>query len=193
MQPEDNKTELYSKLLKGSLQNDRECQFKLYNLLSSKMYAVCLRYVKDREMAEDLLQEGFVKVFSNLEKYRGDGSFEGWVRKIFVNTAIEYYRKSTRMYPIVNLDHAVNDDNVIAFVDDLEVEDLMKMIHKLSPGYRTVFNLYVIEGYSHKEIAELLNITEGTSKSQLARARYLLQDMIVEIEKGDKKNEAIAK
>lgn len=193
MQPEDNKTELYSKLLKGSLQNDRECQYKLYSLLSSKMYAVCLRYVKDREMAEDLLQEGFIKVFSNLEKYRGDGSFEGWVRKIFVNTAIEHYRKSTRMYPIVNLDHAVNDDNVIAFVDDLEVEDLMKMIHKLSPGYRTVFNLYVIEGYSHKEIAEMLNITEGTSKSQLARARYLLQDMIVEVEKGDKKNEAIAK
>jgi len=146
------------------------------------MFAVCMRYAKDREAAEDILQEGWVKVFKNIEKYRGDGSFEGWVRRIFVNTAVEHYRKEAKMI-------AVSEEAEAYFVvhedvsDDLELADLMKCIQSLSAGYRTVFNLYVIEGYSHKEIAEQLNISEGTSKSQLARARYLLQKMIINTNK----------
>jgi RNA polymerase sigma factor (sigma-70 family) len=178
MQPNDQKVELYNKLIESCMNNNREAQYKLYSLLSGKMFAVCLRYAKNREAAEDLLQEGFVKVFTNIEKFRGDGSFEGWVRRIIVNTAVEYYRKSTKMYPMVNVDE-VNKDVIWEDTgDNLELEDVMKLINRLSTGYRTIFNLYVVEGYSHKEIAEMLDISEGTSKSQLARARYLLMEMV---------------
>jgi RNA polymerase sigma-70 factor (ECF subfamily) len=137
-----------------------------------------LRYAKDRESAEDILQEGFVKIFNSLEKFRGDGSFEGWVRRIMVNTAVEYYRKNIKMYPIVSIEEQVKETDFDTIGDDLEVADIYNMINSLSPGYRTVFNLYVVEGYSHKEVAEMLNISEGTSKSQLARARYLLMEMV---------------
>jgi RNA polymerase sigma-70 factor (ECF subfamily) len=156
------------------------------------MFAVCLRYAKNREAAEDLLQEGFVKVFINIDKFRGDGSFEGWVRRIIVNTAVEHYRKSTKMYPMVNVDDINKDIPWADTGDELELEDLMKMIDKLSHGYKTIFNLYVVEGYSHKEIGEMLEISEGTSKSQLARARYLLMDMVKKSEI-TKKSATVAK
>lgn len=178
MQPNDDKHILYNQLIAGCLKNHRDAQYKLYNLLAGKMFAVCLRYAKNREAAEDLLQEGFVKVFNNIDKFRGDGSFEGWVRRIMVNTAVEHYRKSTKMYPIVNVDDVNKQIPWEDTGDDLQLEDLMNMIGQLSPGYRTIFNLYVVEGYSHKEIGEMLDINEGTSKSQLARARYLLMDMV---------------
>ena len=183
MQPNDDKIELYNQLIDGCLKNNREAQYKLYNLLSSKMFAVCLRYAKNREAAEDILQDGFVKVFTNIEKFRGDGSFEGWVRRIIVNTAVEYYRKSVKMYPVVNVDDINKEIPWQDTGDTLEMEDVMNMINKLSTGYRTIFNLYVVEGYSHKEIGEMLQINEGTSKSQLARARYLLMDMVKNSEK----------
>ena len=178
MQPNDDKTTLYNQLIESCKNNNRDAQYRLYNLLSGKMFAVCLRYAKHREAAEDLLQEGFVKVFTNIDKFRGEGSFEGWVRRIIVNTAVEHYRKSTKMYPMVNVDDVNKDIPWTDTGDDLELEDLMKMINKLSHGYKTIFNLYVVEGYSHKEIAEMLEISEGTSKSQLARARYLLMEMV---------------
>ena len=129
MQPTDNKIELYKQLIDGCKKNNRESQKKMYDLLSSKMFGVCLRYVKDREIAEDLLQEGFVKIFTNIEKFRGEGSFEGWARRIFVNTAIEAYRKSTKMYPIVNLEIAEHFEGELVYNDTLELEDLMKLIH----------------------------------------------------------------
>ena len=178
MQPNDDKVTLYNQLIESCRNNNRDAQYRLYNLLSGKMFAVCLRYAKHREAAEDLLQEGFVKVFTNIDKFRGEGSFEGWVRRIIVNTAVEHYRKSTKMYPMVNVDDVNKDIPWTDTGDDLELEDLMKMINKLSHGYKTIFNLYVVEGYSHKEIAEMLEISEGTSKSQLARARYLLMEMV---------------
>ena len=186
MQPKDQKLELYNELIDSCINNNREAQYKLYNLLSGKMFAVCLRYAKNREVAEDLLQEGFVKVFNNIQKYRGDGAFEGWVRRIIVNTAVEYYRKSARMYPMKDVEEMDKDAIWEENGDLLELEDLMKMINSLSTGYRTIFNLYVVEGYSHKEIAEMMEISEGTSKSQLARARYLLIDMV-------KKSETVKK
>ncbi len=186
MQPNDDKIELYKQLIDGCINNNRDAQYKLYNLLSGKMFAVCLRYAKNREAAEDLLQEGFVKVFNNIDKFRGDGSFEGWVRRIIVNTAVEHYRKSAKMYPVVSVDD-INKDIVWEDTGDgLQLEDLVNLINKLSTGYRTIFNLYVVEGYSHKEISEMLEISEGTSKSQLARARYLLMEMI-------KKSETVKK
>ncbi|MFN8297972.1 MAG: RNA polymerase sigma factor [Chitinophagales bacterium] len=167
-------------IIEGCVKNDRKFQQLLYNLFSSKMFAVCLRYANEYNSAQDLLQEGFVKVFRNIEKFRGDGSFEGWVRRIFVNTAIEHYRKQVNMYAIHDSDakaYEYYEDNAL---ENLKQQDIVNMIQKLSDGYRTVFNLYIIEGYSHKEIGDMLNISEGTSKSQLARARYLLQKMIIE-------------
>lgn len=194
MQPHPDKNTLYNQLIEGCLGNDRASQKQLYDVMSPTMFAICLRYANSYQTAEDLLQEGFIKVFKYISKYRGEGSFEGWVKRIFVNTAIEHFRKQARMYPIVNLevvDHALKAGDP---GDSLELEDIQKLIQQLSPGYRTVFNLYVVEGYSHKEIAEMLDISEGTSKSQLARARYLLQKMILELETNTiEKHEAVAK
>lgn len=167
-------------IIAGCVKNETKFQQMLYNMLSSKMFAVCLRYANEYNAAQDLLQEGFVKVFRNIEKFRGEGSFEGWVRRIFVNTAIEHYRKQVNMYALHDSEtrsFEYYEDNAI---ETLKHEDILKMIQKLSDGYRTVFNLYVIEGYSHKEIGEMMSISEGTSKSQLARARYLLQKMIMD-------------
>jgi len=191
MQPEQEKIELYNQLVEGCLKNKREAQYQLYNLLSGKMYAVCLRYCNDKESAQDILQEGFVKVFSNLERYRGEGSFEGWVRRIFINTAVEHFRKESRMFPVSDLEAVTYSIPYDAPHHNLEMEDLLKLVQSLSTGYRTVFNLYVIEGYSHKEIADMMNISEGTSKSQLARARYLLQRMIIEADQVKKSNVAL--
>ena len=164
----------------GCFKGDRKCQQLLYNMFSAKMFGVCLRYANEYNAAQDLLQEGFVKVFKNIEKFRGEGSFEGWVRRIFVNTAIEHYRKQVNLYALHDTDVKSYEFYEESALDVLKHEDVLKMIQKLSDGYRTVFNLYVIEGYSHKEIGETMGISEGTSKSQLARARYLLQKMITE-------------
>ncbi|MFN8284208.1 MAG: RNA polymerase sigma factor [Chitinophagales bacterium] len=199
MQPNDDKIELYSQLIEGCIDNRRDAQYQLYNLLAGKMFAVCLRYAKNREAAEDLLQEGFVKVFNNIGKFRNEGSFEGWVRRIIVNTAVEHYRKSTKMYSIVNVEDVNMEIPWEDTGDVLQLEDLTNMINKLSHGYRTIFNMYVVEGYSHKEISEMLEISEGTSKSQLARARYILIDMVKkseivkQTETEAKKIEAVAK
>jgi len=126
------------------------------------------------------LQEGFVKVFKNVEKFRGEGSFEGWVRRIFVNTAIEHYRKQVNLYALHDTEAKGYEYYEGNALETLKHQDILRMIQKLSDGYRTVFNLYVIEGFSHKEIGDMMGISEGTSKSQLARARYLLQKMITE-------------
>ncbi len=164
----------------GCVNNDRKYQQMLYNMFSGKMFSVCLRYANEYNSAQDLLQEGFVKVFKNMDKFRGEGSFEGWVRRIFVNTAIEHYRKQVNLYALHDTEargYEYYEENAL---EVLKQQDIMKMIQKLSDGYRTVFNLYVVEGFSHKEIGDMMGISEGTSKSQLARARYLLQKMITE-------------
>ena len=192
MQPKLEKKALYKKLIEGCLKNERSIQKQLYELMSPTMFSICLRYADSYQTAEDLLQEGFIKVFKYIGNYRGEGSFEGWVKRIFVNTAIEHFRKQARMYPIVNLESVNHSLQAHSVGDNLELEDLQKLIQKLSPGYRTVFNLYIVEGYSHKEISEKLEISEGTSKSQLARARYLLQKMIVEVSTIEA-HEAVAK
>lgn len=164
----------------GCFRGDRRFQQMLYDMFSSKMFGVCMRYANEYNAAQDLLQEGFVKVFRNIDKFRGEGSFEGWVRRIFVNTAIEHYRKQVNLYALVDNDAKAYENYDSNALETLKEQDIVKMIQKLSHGYRTVFNLYVVEGYSHKEIGDLMGISEGTSKSQLARARYLLQKMITE-------------
>ena len=163
------------------MQEDRKMQQALYDKFSGKMYAVCLRYTKDEDDAQDVLQDGFIKVFKNLAKFRSEGSFEGWVRRIFVNTDIEHYRRSVNMKPVTEKEERSLEDNDLSALDNLHEKEIIKLINKLSPGYRTVFNLFVIEGYGHKEIAEMMRISEGTSKSQLARAKAVLQKMIKEI------------
>lgn len=150
----------------------------LYNRFSPKMYAVCLRYCGNSDDAQDLLQEGFVKVFKNLEKYRGEGSFEGWIRRIFVNTSIEHFRRKVTITTVTETQEAAIQDKEWNALESMAEKDIIKVIQQLSPGYRQVFNMYVIEGYSHKEISEILGISEGTSKSQLARAKVILKKMI---------------
>ena len=145
------------------------------------MFPVCLRYVGDRETSEDLLQEGFVTLFSRLDSYSGTGSFEGWARKIFVNTALMYLRKTDALKLSDDIDAArsLSTDDATP-VQQIGYRELMKLITALPAGYRTVFNMYVIEGYSHKEIAEMLDMTEATSRSKLQRARLKLQELIKE-------------
>lgn len=129
-----------------------------------------------------MLQVGFVKIFEKIADYKGDGSFEGWVRRIMVNTSIEFYRKNARMFPVVNMDHAPESPVQENQMARMNMNDLLAVIRKLSPGYRLIFNMYAIEGFSHKEIAKELGISEGTSKSQLARARAILQENILKME-----------
>ncbi len=167
-------------LINGSLSGDRRVQQLLYERFAPKMYAVCLRYSGNTDDAQDLLQEGFIKVFRNLQKFRKEGSFEGWVRRIFVNTAIEQYRRKTGLTAIVSDKEEAVEDGSWNALDRLAEKDIIMLVQQLSPGYRAVFNMYVIEGYSHKEIGGLLEISEGTSKSQLARAKGLLQKKVKE-------------
>ncbi len=168
-----------SDLIKGCLEGDRKMQETLYQRFSPKMYAVCLRYAQQESDAQDLLQEGFIKVFNNLHRFRNEGSFEGWMRRVFVNTAIEHFRKkSAHFISVSEKEENTIEDVDINALDQLAAKDIIRIIQELSPGYKQVFNLYVVEGYSHKEIGEMLQISEGTSKSQLARAKMILQKKV---------------
>lgn len=166
-------------LLEACKRGDRTAQKKLYDSLAAKMFAICLRYMGQRDAAEDVLQEGFITLFSRLDSYSGEGSFEGWARKIFVNTALMELRKKDALKMSEDLETAWNvSSDGVSQVQSVGYHELLKLIASLPPGYRTVFNLSVIEGYSHKEIAQTLGITEVTSRSQLHRARVMLQEKI---------------
>jgi RNA polymerase sigma factor (sigma-70 family) len=167
-----------SDLLEGCRRGDRKMQQELYNRFAPKMYGVCLRYASNAEEAEDILQEGFIKIFNKISSYRGEGSFEGWIRRIFVNTAIEHFRKKTYMQPITETEENTVEGKYLSVLDSLAEKDIVRLVQQLSPGYRTVFNMYVVEGYTHKQIADMLGISEGTSKSQLSRAKLILQDLV---------------
>ena len=171
----------YSLLIEKCLKGDGRAQKALYDRLAPKMFPVCIRYMGDRERAEDILQDGFVTLFSKLDSYSSQGAFEGWARKIFVNTALMSLRKSDVLKESEDVDAArdITSGQTTA-LEDIGYKDLMRMIGELPPGFRTVFNMYVVEGYSHKEIAEELGISENTSRSQLQRARVLLQKKIEE-------------
>lgn len=168
-------------LLEGCKRGDRQAQEALYRQLSSTMLGICMRYASDRSEAEDILQMGFIKVFQKIGEFRMEGSFEGWIKRIMVNTAIENYRKNLRTLTAVSLDEAAEAGQTVN-LNSLEVQDLLKIIQELPNGFRLVFNLYAIEGYSHKEIADQLGISEGGSKSQLSRARAILKEKIRQME-----------
>jgi RNA polymerase sigma factor (sigma-70 family) len=170
-------------LIKRCRAGERKAQELLYKQFASKMLGVCFRYATDRMEAEDMLQNGFIRVYQKIADYRGEGSFEGWIRRIMVHSSIEYYRRHNKMMQLVDLEDAAFEPSVNPLATaGLAVKDLMTLIQQLSPGYRIVFNLFAIEGYSHKEIAEITGITEGASKSQLSRARTVLKQQIIKME-----------
>lgn len=167
------------KLVNACIKGDRKAQKQVFDLLAPKMLSLCLRYAGDRDVAEDLLQEGFITLFGKLETYKGDGSFEGWARRIFVNTALMWLRKKDALRMSGELENARGlSTDIPGQMENIGYKDLMALITTLPSGFRTVFNMYVIEGYSHKEIAEELGITETTSRTQLSRARLWLQERI---------------
>ena len=161
------------------IKGDRIAQRAIYDRLAPRMFSVCIRYVCDRMVAEDILQDGFITLFSKIGSYKGDGSFEGWARKIFVTTALMYLRKKDALKMSEELENARNlSSDLSSQMQNIGYKELMKLITSLPAGFRTVFNMYVIEGYSHKEIADMMSITETTSRTQLSRARLWLQSKI---------------
>lgn len=170
-------------LIEGCVKGDRVAQKKLYNTFSRRMYVVCLRYTKSQQEAEDVLQESFVKVFKSIESYRGESRFDYWIKRIVINTALNSQRKRLYMYPMIDVDELKTLSDHGNTLSNLRMEELLAFIRELPAGCQAVFNLFAIEGYSHKEIAELLQVSEGTSKSQFSRARMLLQDKIAAVEK----------
>ncbi len=168
------------KIIKGCLAGNRRDQELLYRRHAAKLYAVCLQYSGNDEEARDILQEGFIKIFENLENYKHEGSFEGWMRRIVVNTALEKFRSRHSLYRVDDID-LIPEPDADPDTEDysgLEAVDLLDIIRELPPKYRMVFNLFAIEGYSHKEISEMVSISEGTSKSNLSRARIILQKKV---------------
>ncbi len=168
-------------LIKECKKNKPDAQRKLYEQFSGKMFGVCLRYSKDYTEAEDILQDGFIKVFTKISQFDFKGSFEGWVRRIMVNCALERYRKHNLLYSVSEIreyDTKLAYDDVMS---EISCKELLSLIKDLSPQYKMVFNLYAIEGFSHQEIGEKLGISEGTSKSNLSRARAILQEKVKEL------------
>ncbi len=167
-------------ILKGCVRNDAAAQRELYNQYSPKMLAVCYRFAHNREDAEDMLQEGFIKVFTQIHSFENRGSFEGWIRRIIVHTCINILKKNKKFNESVDLIHAtrlqVREDSVPAVIQAKQVVECIRM---LPIGYRTVLNLYAVEGYSHREIAHMLDIEESTSRSQYTRAKVMLEDILV--------------
>ncbi len=168
--------------IKECLNNDAKAQEKLYRLFAPKMYGICLRFAKNRMEAEDILQDGFIKIFTNLKYFRNEGSFEGWIRRTIINTAINHYKKKLRDLNNITIEHTnITDRTDDDIISKLSVGELLELINELPDGYRIVFNLNVIEGYTHKEIGKMLNISENTSKSQLSRAKHNLKKKIVKL------------
>jgi RNA polymerase sigma factor (sigma-70 family) len=167
-------------ILKGCLRNDAVAQKELYNRYSPKMLAVCYRFAHNREDAEDMLQEGFIKVFSQIHTFRNQGAFEGWIRRIIVHTCINNLKKNKKFNESVDLIHAtamqVREESVPSIV---QAKQVVECIRILPIGYRTVLNLYAIEGYSHREIGSMLDIEESTSRSQYTRAKQMLEDILI--------------
>jgi RNA polymerase sigma-70 factor (ECF subfamily) len=165
-------------LIEGCIRNDRSCQHELYQRYAPLMLGVCRRYCPRLEEAEDVLQEGFVKVFYHLRNFRFQGSLEGWVRRIMVNTALGHLRSLNIRMVMANDQKMPESSLESGVLEKLSANELLRMISALPAGYRTVFNLHAIEGFSHKEISEMLGINEGTSRSQYLKARLALQSMV---------------
>ncbi|MFN5910587.1 MAG: RNA polymerase sigma factor [Bacteroidota bacterium] len=187
MQPFSKKSGLYSQapemedaaLVTECVQGNPRAQRALFERFAPKMMAVCLRYSKDREQAEDVFQDGFVKVFMKLADFKSEGSLEGWIRRVMVNTALDQLRKNGKLLGDISTDDvAYKLEHNDPIEENLMAEDLMKLVLAMPEGYKVVFNMFAIEGYSHAEIAATLGITESTSKSQYSRAKAYLRERI---------------
>lgn len=178
-----------TKIINECASGDVRAQEKLYRMFAPKMYGVCLRFAKDKTEAEDNLQEGFVKVFTNIHKFRNEGSLEGWVRRIMVNVSLSKFRKQHLMHPVEDISVYESQQVSENVLDKISADELLELIQELPPRYRMVFNLFVMEGMTHQEIGEAMNITEGTSKSNLARARDILKRKVKKLYGELNKNE----
>ena len=170
-----------NRMWEGCLQNDRKQQELLYKTLAPKMMAVCMRYANDKDEAQDILQEGFIKMFNNVHKYRGDGNLEGWIRRIMVHTAISRYRKLKPMVLVEDMAESNLNTSTSNNANNLELKDLLKLVQQLPQVYRSVFNLYAVEGYSHQEIGTTLGISELLSRTTLYRARNILKEKLMQL------------
>jgi RNA polymerase sigma factor (sigma-70 family) len=171
-------TDSIENIIEGCRLKNPKAQRLLYEQYSARMFGVCLRYSGSYEDAQDVLHEGFIKIFNKIEQFQAKGAFEGWIRRIMVNTALEKYRNR---YKIINIQDNIieaEEQGNVELAENLTVNELMQFIQELSPKYRMVFNLFAIEGYTHSEISSMLEITEGTSKSNLSRARAILQEKV---------------
>jgi len=166
------------KVVRGCQEKKPGAQRELYDMFKSKMFAICMRYAGNYDDAQDILQEGFIKVFEKIHQFGFKGAFEGWIRKVMVNTALEKYRLHYRQVSVDENNIGIEQEDTKDIVSDIDAFELLKIVQELSPRYRVVFNLYALEGFSHKEISEMLQITEGTSKSNLSRARNILQEKV---------------
>lgn len=174
-------------MIEGCKKGDRQAQKLLYDRFSGKMYALCCRYVKDKMEAEDVFVTAFTKILDRIDQFKGEGSFEGWIRRVMVNESLSYLRRNKSMYIETDIEAADHEPNYDRLENHLEAQDLLQVISELPSGYKIVFNLFAIDGYSHKEISKLLGINENTSKSQLSRARSLLQKRLLELEEAEMK------
>ncbi len=167
-------------LIAGCVAEDRIYQKRLYETYYGQMMGICLRYTGNYEEARDVITEGFMKVYKNIAKFQPNHSLASWIKRIMINTAIDHYRRNKKHRHQVDLAYAANeiDGSTYSVLHQLSADEIMKLVKRLTPAYRTVFNLYVVEGYKHKDIAALLGISEGTSKSNLAKARMKLRSMI---------------
>jgi len=168
-----------TELIEGCKLSNRKFQEILYKTFAPKMLSICLRYSGNKNDAQDILQEGFIKVFNNLQGYKAEGSFEGWLKKIFIRTAIDHYNKIQFTNPTSEIEESLPNEMDVSVLEEIAVNEVLSLVQKLPENYQTIFNLSVIEGYTHKDIAELLGISEGTSKAQLAKAKAILQKLII--------------
>lgn len=171
----DDQQQSLHKLVQGCKNDDPQSQRVLFEQYYGMLLGICLRYANDRDEAKDILQEGFVKIFNHIKNYEFTGSFEAWMKRVMINTAIDQYRKHQNEPYLKDIEAGPEPGIPEEGLENLKEEDLLKLIQGLPEGYRVVFNLYIIEGYNHQEIAEMLSINEGTSKSQLAKAKKMLQ------------------
>jgi RNA polymerase sigma factor (sigma-70 family) len=166
-------------LINGCITGNRSCQSQLYTHFSPKMMVLCMRYSKNLEEAEEILQDGFIRVFKYIAQFKQEGSFEGWIRKIMVNCALQKLKTQVKLRPLISLDqeqdHYSTDEDIIGTISGKE---MLHLVQKLSPAYRMIFNLYYFEGYKHREIAQMLDVEEGTSKSNLAQAKRVLRGFV---------------
>ena len=170
-------------LIKKAQKQHPVAQKQLYELYAPKMLSICRQYIKDTDMAEEIMLNGFIKMFKYLDKYEFKGSFEGWIRKIVVRECITFLNKSTLFVSLEEEQLQIEDGDYEAEESSMDIEQIQKMIDNLPDGYRMVFNLYAIEGYKHQEIAETLSISVNTSKSQLHKARKMLQQQLIDYQK----------